>query len=259
MLPSVLINKYFFFFNDKVTLVPFDPLSGPAPPADAIYVHPRVHDFLSGLSKTLKAGSTSAEVHWPVFTSDLACHVLGHAGISATEAAVPFLMMSPAHQTIRGKPNDHVAGYKGASSNRSFVQKSECVPFLVEASTPVFEGGNLITAVGLVVKSYVFSDGTLKVKFENHAPVELDSARQQKFFVRLSYPCKVSTAFHGTVEDGIFFSVHGKCIVAVHSSFVRPWADSDKLDAIVSESPEKPYKFLVFANSVDAARVFSPV
>jgi len=257
--PAVLRNKSTFLFDLKVTLFPFEPGTGPAPPTDAIYVHPCVHDYLSGLSLSLKAGCTKPEVPWPVFTSRLAFHVLCHAGLTAHETAIPFLIMSPLQQVIKGKPTDCLAGFKGASSNRSFVPTAQCVPSLVEASTEVFEGGNLSNTGGLVVKSYVFANGILKVHFENHAPVELDSAREETFFVRLSFPCKVSTAFHGTVEDGIFFSAQGKFIVAVHSNFARPWEDKDKVDAIVSESPGRKYKFLVYSNCNDAARVFIPV
>jgi hypothetical protein len=173
------------------------------------------------------------------------------------EKAVPFLMMSAAKQKIKGKPDESNAGFKGTS--RSFVSKAECVPSLVEPSTTVLKGGNSSDSGGLVVKSYLYSSNTLRVQFENHASVELDSARQEKFVVSLSFPFKVSTAFNGFVEDGIFFSANGKCIVAVGSRFERPWTDSDGLAASVSESPERPYKFLVFANCEDAAGLFCPV
>ena len=169
----------FSLFNVKVNLCPFDPASGPAPAADAIYVHPCVYTTLTGISLALKEGCTKAEVPWPVFTSSHSCHVLSHAGVVRMEKAVPFLMMSAARQKLKGKSEESNAGFKGTS--RSFVPKADCVPSLVVESTPVFEGGNLSNTGGLVVKSYVFSNGTLKVHFENHATVELDSARQQNF------------------------------------------------------------------------------
>ena len=247
----------FSLFNVKVNLCPFDPASGPAPAADAIYVHPCVYTTLNGISMALKEGCTNAEVPWPVFTSSHSCHVLSHAGVVRVEKAVPFLMMSAARQKLKGKADESNAGFKGTS--RSFVPKAECVPSLVEPSTIVFKGGDSSNSGGLVVKSYLFSSNTLRVQFDNHASVELDSLRQEKFVVSLSFPFKVSTAFNGLVEDGIFFSANGKCIVAVGSRFERPWTDSDGLDASVSVSPERPYKFLVFANCEDAAGLFSPV
>jgi hypothetical protein len=250
----------FSLFNFKVNLYPFDPASGPAPAADAIYVNPCVYTTLTGISISLKEGCTKAEVQWPVFTSTHSCHVLSHAGLTRIERAVPFLMMSAAKQKIKGKSDESYAGFK-ATSSRSFVSKAECVPSLVEPSTIVFKEGNYSNTGRLVVKSYSYTStsNTLKVQFENHAPVDLDSARQEKFVVSLSFPFKVSTAFNGSVEDGIFFSAHGKCIVAVPRRFEHPWADSDGLGASVSESPERRYKFLVFANCENAAALFSPV
>ena len=241
----------------KVNLCPFAPDSGSAPVADAIYVHPCVYVTLDEISRALKAGCTKAEVPWPVFTSNHSCHVLSLSGISRIETAVSFLLMSAAKQRMKGKPEESNVGFKGTS--RSFVSKAECVPLLVEPTTIVLKGGNLTNTGVLVVKSYLYSNNTLKVQFEKGASVELGSARQEKFFVPLDFPLKVSTAFHGSVEDGIFFSAHGKCIVAVPRRFERPWADSDGLVASVSESSDRSYKFLVFANCEDAARYFSPV
>ena len=131
----------FSLFNVKVNLCPFAPDSGPAPVADAIYVHPCVYATLTEISRALIAGCPKAQVPWPVFTSNHSCHVLSLSGISRIETAVSFLLMSAAKQRMKGKPEESNVGFKGTS--RSFVSKAECVPLLVEPTTIVLKGENL--------------------------------------------------------------------------------------------------------------------
>jgi hypothetical protein len=61
------------------------------------------------------------------------------------------------------------------------VERANCVPSLVAPSTLVSEGELFSEKDGKVVKSYQHLNDKLKVLFEHHSPVLLDSATAQKF------------------------------------------------------------------------------
>jgi len=245
----------------QVTLVSFDPLTASAPYSDAVHVHPSVYTCLSTLSNDVKAGCTRAPVPWPVFTLGLSCHVLNLTGTSGNVSALPFLKMSSTLQAIRGKTKDQLAGFRSSTNTRAYVERANCVPSLVAPATFVSEGETFSEKDGMVVKSYQQENDKLKVLFEHHSPVVLDTATAPKFNIGLTFPFKVSTALEGSIEDGIFFPVHGKYVVAVNKRFRRRPLSSgeDEVHASESETPETWFKFLVFTKIGDAASIFCPV